>query len=395
MPSPAPPDSKSVPLLPALAAMTALQMLTSCTLMAPAVMAPRIGIDAATLGLYATAACVVAMLTTFIGGVYAGRYGSFRVATVCAVFALCATIVSALAGAGLLLIVAGIILGCAYGPETPASSALLWRITPPATRPLVFSIRQTGNQSGMMIGSLALPWLAALSPTYGYAAVMIAAIVAMVAFEMMRPRYDPLVRGTPSAIHLRDALKVLLGSRDLMRLAAVSLPFSALQISLNAFLVSYGVGTLKLDLVAAGVLLATAQCGGLIGRLTFGLVATRIFSPAATVTALGFGMSLCAFLIAMADPAWAWSVLLAVAFGFGVTASGWNGVFLAEVARLAPEGRVAEATGAVLVPGFLGLVLGPLLVAATASMIGLGVAYAILGAVTLAATLVLVAGRKA
>jgi hypothetical protein len=69
-------------------------------------------------------------------------------------------------------------------------------------------------------------------------------------------------------------------------------------------------------------------------------------------------------------------------------------VFLAEVARLAPEGRVAEATGAVLVPGFLGLVLGPLLVAGTASMIGLGAAYAILGAVTLAATLVLVAGRK-
>jgi hypothetical protein len=70
-----------VPLLPALAAMTALQMLISCAMMAPAVMAPRIGIDAATLGLYATAACVVGMLTTFVGGVYAGRYGSFRVAT--------------------------------------------------------------------------------------------------------------------------------------------------------------------------------------------------------------------------------------------------------------------------------------------------------------------------
>jgi hypothetical protein len=69
-------------------------------------------------------------------------------------------------------------------------------------------------------------------------------------------------------------------------------------------------------------------------------------------------------------------------------------VFLAEVARLAPEGRVAEATGAVLIPAFLGLVLGPLLVAGTASLVGLGLAYAILGAVTLAATLVLIAGRR-
>lgn len=392
--SPASPDSKSVPLVPALAAMTALQMLTSCAMMAPAVMAPRIGIDAVTLGLYATAACVVGMFTGFIGGVFAARYGSFRVATVCAVFALSATAVSAFAGASPLLIAAGFILGCAYGPETPASSALLWRITPPATRPLVFSIRQTGNQSGMMIGSLALPWLAALNPTYGFAAVMVAAVGAIVAFELMRPRYDPLVRGAASAIHLREAVRVLLGSRDLMRLAAVSLPYSALQISLNAFLVIYAVGTLKLDLVAAGIMLATAQCGGLVGRLTFGLVATRYFSPATTVTALGFGMSACAFLVAMASPAWPWAILLLVAFFFGVTASGWNGVFLAEVARLAPEGRVAEATGAVLVPGFLGLVLGPLLVAGTASLIGLGLAYAILGGVTLAATLVLIAGRQ-
>jgi MFS family permease len=392
--SPAPPDSKPVPLLPALAAMTALQMLTSCALLAPAVMAPRIGIDAAMLGLYATAACVVGMLTTFVGGVFAGRNGSFRVATVCALFVLCAAAVSALAGAGALLIVAGLILGCAYGPETPASSVLLWRITPPATRPLVFSIRQTGNQSGMMISSLALPWLAAVDPTYGYVAVMIAAIVAIVAFELMRPRYDPLVRGATAAIRLRDALKVLFGSRDLLRLAAVSMPYSALQISLNAFLVIYAVGTLKLDLVAAGVMLATAQCGGLLGRLTFGLVATRFFSPAMTVTMLGFGMSLGALLVALASPAWPWPVLLVVAFWFGVTASGWNGVFLAEVARLAPEGRVAEATGAVLIPAFLGLVLGPLLVAGTASLVGLGLAYAILGTSTLAATLVLIAGRR-
>jgi hypothetical protein len=109
---------------------------------------------------------------------------------------------------------------------------------------------------------------------------------------------------------------------------------------------------------------------------------------------LGYGMSACAFLIAMANPTWAWPILLIVAFSFGVTASGWNGVFLAEVARLAPEGRVAEATGAVPVPGFFGLVLGPLLVAGTAGMIGVGAAYAILGAVTLAATLVLIAGPR-
>src|SRR2546423_15161757 len=104
-------------------------------------------------------------------------------------------------------------------------------------------------------------------------------------------------------------------------------------------------------------------------------------------------MGICAGLVALADASWSWPGLLTLAFFFGVTASGWNGVFLAEVARLAPDGRVAEATGAALVPGFFGLVVGPLLVAATAGIIGLGSAYAILGAATLAGTLVLIVSR--
>ena len=395
--SPAAPDTKSVPpapaVLPALIAMTALQMLVACAMFAPGVMAPRLGLDASTLGLYTTTTCVVAMVTTFAGGMLASRYGGFRVASVCAVAVLCATAVAAAAGASALLIVAGVILGLAYGPETPASSSVLFRVTPPAQRPLIFSLRQTGNQSGAMIGSLTLPWLAAIDPAYGYAAIMVAAVVALVAFERLRPTYDPLVRGAALTISLRDALAVLWDSRELRRLAIVSIPFSALQISLNAFLVTYAVGALGLSLVAAGLMLATAQCGGLAGRIAFGLVATRYVAPWITLAALGFGMSACGLLMPLTGPAWPWAVLLLVAFVFGLTASGWNGVFLAEVARLAPEGRVAEATGAVLVFGFSGLVLGPLLVAATANAVGLGASYAILGAATLTGTMILIASR--
>src|SRR5258707_5459016 len=124
-------DSKSVPILPALVAMSALQMLVACALFAPGVMAPRIGIDPTILGLYATAPCVVGFLITFVGGTLAGRYGSFRVATVCAVAVFCAMAVAACSGASATLVIAGIILGFAYGPETPPSSAMLFRMTPP------------------------------------------------------------------------------------------------------------------------------------------------------------------------------------------------------------------------------------------------------------------------
>jgi len=97
-----------------------------------------------------------------------------------------------------------------------------------------------------------------------------------------------------------------------------------------------------------------------------------------------------AALMALAGPGWSWTLLLTVAFLFGVTASGWNGVFLAEVARLAPEGRVGEATGAVLMFGFAGLVLGPLAMAGIAAVSSLGVAYALLGLAALIGTLTLI-----
>jgi MFS family permease len=392
--SPSASDSRSVPIVPALIALSALQMLTACAIFAPGVMAPRIGIDATTLGLYATAPCVVGFFITFVGGMLATRFGSFRVATVCGLAVFCAMALAAWSGASGTLVLAGLILGFAYGPETPASSTMLFRITPPEKRPLVFSLRQTGNQSGAIVGSLALPLLAAYDPRYGYAAIMGLAVLAIVAFEWLRPTYDPLVRGPTPPIRLRDAMRLLVGHREMRKLAVVSVPFSALQIALNTFLVTYAVQRLALDLIAAGALLATAQAGGLGGRLLFGLVATRYLPAWTTVVALGFAMSAGAAVMALMSPASPWPLLLVVTFFLGLTASGWNGVFLAEVARLAPEGRVGEATGAVLMFGFAGLILGPLFMAGVTALANLSVAFAMLGVATLCGTFVLLGRHR-
>jgi hypothetical protein len=104
---------------------------------------------------------------------------------------------------------------------------------------------------------------------------------------------------------------------------------------------------------------------------------------------LGFAMSACAAAIAIASPAWPLTALGTLAFAFGLTASGWNGVFLAEVARLSPEGHVPEATGAVLTASYAGLLLGPVLMAGVAQIASIQQGYAVLAALALAATLAL------
>jgi len=78
----------------------------------------------------------------------------------------------------------------------------------------------------------------------------------------------------------------------------------------------------------------------------------------------------------------------------GLTASGWNGVLLAEVSRLAPDGRVAEATGAVLMASYTGLLIGPTVVATLAAAGTLSLSYGALGLATLAATGLLAARRR-
>ena len=54
----------------------------------------------------------------------------------------------------------------------------------------------------------------------------------------------------------------------------------------------------------------------------------------------------------------------------GLTAIGWNGIYLAEVARVVPIEKVGAATGGVIVFTFIGVVLGPSSFAAIVAMTG-------------------------
>jgi hypothetical protein len=96
-------------------------------------------------------------------------------------------------------------------------------------------------------------------------------------------------------------------------------------------------------------------------------------------------MGLSALVALAAGPGWpAWLLFLYAAV-FGATAVGWNGVFLAEIARIAPQGRTSEATGGCLFFTFLGVVLTPLIFNAVLALAGTyAIAYAVFAAPALA-----------
>jgi sugar phosphate permease len=154
-------------------------------------------------------------------------------------------------------------------------------------------------------------------------------------------------------------LKLIFGHRSLKALSYMSFLFAICQMSLMAYLVTFLFEDLGWSLVAAGVALTVTQAAGVGGRIVWGYVADRwlgaVMMLIVITVLLAVGAVGTAFLRADTSP---W-ILFAVLIVFGASAIGWNGVYLAEIARQAPKGQASVATGGTLCITFLGVVLGP------------------------------------
>jgi MFS family permease len=341
-----------------------------------------LGVSPAAVGYFVTVVYVGSMLGTVTAGGWVGRFGPIRVSQVGLL--LCLVGLSAAASGWLPAVLFGaLILGLGYGPATPASSVILARAAPPGMLALTFSIKQTGVPLGTAIAGAAVP---ALVLTLGWqaAAVMIGVICAALAVGLVaiRERYDA-TRDAKAPVSLRTAfapLQLIVRDRRLLELSLVSLVYGGMQITLVAYLVTFLVDSFGLSLVLAGMVMATSQIASVAARIAWGVFADRVATRRATLGLLGLGMGVTAGCAALAAPSWPLWLLFVFAIGFGATAVGWNGVFLAEIARLAPPGRISDATGGSAFFTFLGVVVTPPLFHAVFNATGsYGATYALFG----------------
>ncbi len=144
----------------------------------------------------------------------------------------------------------------------------------------------------------------------------------------------------------------------------------------------------------AGLLLAAAQVSGVLGRIVWGALTDRYGNPQRMLGYLGLGMTAGALLAAGFSPAWPLPAVLGVCVLFGAAALGWNGVFLAEVARVATPAHAGVATGGCLFFTFLGILVGLPLFAAIVQVTGsYPLAFASVAAITFACALRLCLAR--
>jgi len=165
-------------------------------------------------------------------------------------------------------------------------------------------------------------------------------------------------------------LRLVLGHNALVELSIVGLVYAATQVCLMSFLVVYLTEALGIPLIAAGIALTIANVGGILGRIGFGAIADRWIRPRTVLGMIGVAAAGGAYATAAFNAGWPTAAMLGVCALFGLTAIGWNGVQLAEIARLAPRGQAGAITGAAAFLTFAGVVLGPPTFAALASATG-------------------------
>lgn len=353
-----------------------IQAMVAMALMTLPVMAPvaakDLDVSPAMVGFYVSITYIGAMFASLTSGTTVSRFGPIRVSQL-GLF-VCAAGLCLCASAWLPLIALGaLLIGLGYGPITPASSQILARTTPPEQMGLVFSIKQTGVPVGaMMAGAIVPSLMLAINWQWSMVMVAVACVLSALLAQPLRKDSDdlrqanlPFQMGT-----LTQPIRMVLGHRALATMAACSFMFSMIQMSLTTYLVTYLHDDLSYGLVSAGLLLSVTQMGGIGGRIVWGVVADKWLGAQKALAMLATLMacsSLATALLLPQLPIWGvWLVL----FVFGASAIGWNGVYLSEVAKQAPEGKASMATGGTLTFTFLGVVIGPPIFGALSTAFG-------------------------
>lgn len=374
-----------------------IQAMVAMALLTLPVMAPVVGqalaVSPALVGLYVAVTYAGAMTASLLGGDTVRRFGAIRVSQWGLL--LCA--------GGLLLCMTpwlpaialgAVLIGLGYGPITPASSHVLARTTPAHRMSLVFSIKQTGVPVGSMLAGAIVPsLLLGLDWQASLAVVALVCVLCALLAQPLRHEMDA-DRDLHHPVHIGSLVRpvrLVLAHRSLSTMAACSFMFSMVQMSLTTYLVTYLHQELAFGLVAAGLALSAAQMGGIGGRITWGYVADRWLGASRTLMLLSVLMVSAALVTASLPAAAPRALLVPVLVVFGASAIGWNGVYLAEVARRAPPGQASLATGGTLAFTFLGVVIGPPVFGLLATVFGTYRAgfFALMGVASLCGLLLL------
>jgi MFS family permease len=266
------------------------------------------------------------------------------------------------------LFVGMVLVGIGYGPSAPAGTDVLQRYAPARHRSLIFSIKQAGVPLGGVIAGLALP---AIVTAFGWQYCLVfAAIVVAACILAVQPIRGSIDAGRDKSqtmsfsaflswSNIMAPLRTVFATPAVARIGMTGSTLAITQGAWFAFMVTFLVSEAGLTLTQAGLLFAVMQATGIPGRILLGYIADRAQSGRVTLMLVGIVSALTSLGLVFVKPGLPMPLLIAFFAIAGVTVSSWNGVQLAEVARLSPREALQDTSSGATVLIFLGYVVGP------------------------------------
>jgi MFS family permease len=277
-----------------------------------------------------------------------------------------------------LMLLGSVLMGYGYATTTPAGSQVLADFTPRALWGTLFSLRMAavpiGGIAAGLLGSFVAP-AAGWRATFG---IIIATCAAVFIALLFVPRaYNEKRALKPFAareIIRRDVLSrpahVVTAIPGLPSLALASWCIACVHAAVTSFFVIYLVAAQQIPITKAATLFAVLQVSAVCGRIIFGAMADRIGSPLPVLKLIAPMAALAAVTLSFMTAEWSNSALIGATLYIGATVGAFNGLYLAEVARLAPSGEVGDATASVAVFMFTAYFLAPPLVGLAFAAVG-------------------------
>jgi len=389
-------SSLLLPLGGTVVAQTAAAMLLFAIPVLGPVLTGMLGIVPERIGLLTAASSFGTVWFMTVSRLFLDRFGPIRSLQIGLVVAGLALMSLAISPWPLVLLPA-LLVGAGYAPNAPASSVILARISTRRQTSFVFSIKQAAVPLGGVASGLLIPFLL----THGglgraLAVLTAAALLVALLVQPLRRRFDAAdprapfgLRALASPANIVAMARAVGGNAELRLLTLTGIAFSVMQSAIFGFLVTHLVGV-GLPYATAGLCFSVMATAGVIGRLVIGWLASASAKPRLALAALGISGFLIALVAASFTAAWPlWALMLASGLA-GVAAGSWNGIYLGEIARAAPEREVGQATAGSTFFVFIGYACGPAVFGALVTLTGgYATPYVLAGLAVLAAAIML------
>lgn len=284
-------------------------------------------------------------LSSPLTGVYVRKFGGAG-AMIGFFSVMIGTLLLVLVGTWTSTMIAAFLFGLGYGPQGPVGMTLVTQNTEPARRGLFLALRHSSVPlAAALTGRVLPPFMIWAGWQTGILSVAAVLALALVGSLLIRPwLYIEATPARPGGPLARFA-RLFQIPRNLRFLWGIGMLFALTQTAVIVFSYIYLLEVLGLSAVAAGVFASNMQLAALFGRPVLGWLTDRVGNAQLVLAGIALTTVIAMSALLQVDsgtPLW---VLIPISIACGISAQGWNSVFVTAMSFLVPPGELAELNG--------------------------------------------------